>query len=396
MSYMTQVLHSMVNQGALVAQELGEDEAFESFDSEGEEDEEEDSPQKKRKRKKSVKGSASKKRRSAADADRGFTCSAPECGKRFVDRSKLSRHMLVHTGERPFPCEHPGCGRCFSLSYNLKSHMRVHTGERPFVCDVPGCSKKFAQESNLRSHYKVHLKPSPGGGIGVGVASVGSTARLALAQSGPSSPRSPARARPSGSTFLPPELRCVCELRVAEAHCISCSQQVCRTCEQLEHQARDHETMSLSCKNCEQQPASLLCTVCKISICDACDTVVHKRSTAKVYRAHQRLPFNSTWSLVPLGKSSPKSAIKTASVAALASSAAILASNFPSPSVPEVVAPPAPVNPPLSPAQHASTLASAATFYVANAVGAAEHAAALSSSNAVVDTIQTELTKQVP
>ena len=87
--------------------------------------------------------------------EKQYICQAEGCGKRFLDNSKLKRHMLVHSGEKPYKCEL--CNKRFSLDFNLRTHLRIHTGEKPYVCSFEGCSKRFSQSSNLSAHEKTHL-----------------------------------------------------------------------------------------------------------------------------------------------------------------------------------------------------------------------------------------------
>ena len=52
----------------------------------------------------------------------GFKHTFKGCKKKFIDNSKLRRHMLVHTGEKAYECEY--CGKFFALDYNLRTHVR--------------------------------------------------------------------------------------------------------------------------------------------------------------------------------------------------------------------------------------------------------------------------------
>lgn len=43
---------------------------------------------------------AALKKHSAVHGERHHACPVDGCGKKFLDNSKLKRHMLVHSGER--------------------------------------------------------------------------------------------------------------------------------------------------------------------------------------------------------------------------------------------------------------------------------------------------------
>ncbi|XP_053567229.1 oocyte zinc finger protein XlCOF7.1-like isoform X2 [Bombina bombina] len=80
----------------------------------------------------------------------GNLCS--ECGKCFLKKSQLLKHLKNHTGENPFSC--PICGKFFNHKKNLVAHQKIHTGEKGFSCFY--CGKCFNQKSNLITHQKIH------------------------------------------------------------------------------------------------------------------------------------------------------------------------------------------------------------------------------------------------
>mmetsp|Transcript_3004 Transcript_3004/g.6268 ORF Transcript_3004/g.6268 Transcript_3004/m.6268 type:complete len:239 (-) Transcript_3004:26-742(-) len=76
------------------------------------------------------------------------------CGKYAPDRSKLERHMLVHTQVKNFMCTY--CDKTFTHDCNRKTHERIHTGEKPYSCSF--CSFSAAQVANMRHHMKTKHK----------------------------------------------------------------------------------------------------------------------------------------------------------------------------------------------------------------------------------------------
>lgn len=78
------------------------------------------------------------------------------CHKSFKFRSKLDRHLLVHTHLKQYNCIY--CPSSFSLPYNLSVHLRIHQGLKPYHCTYPECGKSFTQSNNLTVHKKTHRK----------------------------------------------------------------------------------------------------------------------------------------------------------------------------------------------------------------------------------------------
>lgn len=105
----------------------------------------------------------------------GFYCQWQGCTRHttFSQRSKLERHMQVHTGCKSSPqpslywmhanyflvkpVECKICGAQLSAKQSLEQHMRTHTGEKPWVCTFPGCKQAFKQQSALSKFSMILL-----------------------------------------------------------------------------------------------------------------------------------------------------------------------------------------------------------------------------------------------
>lgn len=81
------------------------------------------------------------------------------CGKGFIWKCGLRRHLLAHKGLEPkanLPvCEI--CGKKMSKYQSLQKHMKIHERpEMPFKCPVTGCEKSYSNERFLKRHVDRH------------------------------------------------------------------------------------------------------------------------------------------------------------------------------------------------------------------------------------------------
>ncbi|KAL1129437.1 hypothetical protein AAG570_013963 [Ranatra chinensis] len=90
----------------------------------------------------------------------GFSCL--ECGRRYVHKSNLLRHIRVECGKRP-NLECPLCPKMFAYKQKLHLHIfRVHRSDKRAVQKCDECGKVYKNKQSLVQHVKEqHWDPQP-------------------------------------------------------------------------------------------------------------------------------------------------------------------------------------------------------------------------------------------
>ena len=76
-----------------------------------------------------------------------WTCTYPECGKKFGRKENIKSHVQTHLGDRQWLCRH--CQKCFVRLHDLKRHEKIHSGYKPHACK---CGHTFARQDALTRH----------------------------------------------------------------------------------------------------------------------------------------------------------------------------------------------------------------------------------------------------
>lgn len=79
------------------------------------------------------------------------------CGKSVVGKEGLRKHRRIHTDSKDYVCE--WCGKGFLKSTGLKLHVRIHTGEKPYQCTL--CDRAFSTSGSRVIHMRTHTGERP-------------------------------------------------------------------------------------------------------------------------------------------------------------------------------------------------------------------------------------------
>lgn len=82
---------------------------------------------------------------------KSHTCN--ECGKNFVDSTRLKEHRWIHTGHKPYACNY--CEKSFRHKNHVRHHeANAHGESKKFSCHK--CTKSFCYAYQLKTHLTNH------------------------------------------------------------------------------------------------------------------------------------------------------------------------------------------------------------------------------------------------
>lgn len=68
---------------------------------------------------------------------------------------ELDRYWEGPDANKIFTCTYENCGKKFTRRYNVRSHIQTHLSDRPFTCSY--CPKSFVRQHDLNRHVKSHM-----------------------------------------------------------------------------------------------------------------------------------------------------------------------------------------------------------------------------------------------
>lgn len=68
---------------------------------------------------------------------------------------ELDRYWEGPDANKIFTCTYENCGKKFTRRYNVRSHIQTHLSDRPFTCTY--CPKSFVRQHDLNRHVKSHM-----------------------------------------------------------------------------------------------------------------------------------------------------------------------------------------------------------------------------------------------
>ena len=96
------------------------------------------------------------------DANKIFTCTYENCGKKFTRRYNVRSHIQTHLSDRPFACTY--CPKSFVRQHDFNRHLKTHMVLKFCRCR---CGKEFTRVEGYRKHLAngVCLKGADAGGV---------------------------------------------------------------------------------------------------------------------------------------------------------------------------------------------------------------------------------------